>query len=154
MIESLEQLRKDADKCIQTAIGNNGCFEAVWMRKSAFINDLDAIEREVEERYIEGPTDKNGDPITYSTNTYQWGALEYIACEMYQDGTHEWFVRGHDTSAPLEKAKHVTVMKSPTVEDILRVFADRVRNEAMKFERVSDEAIAEYAEKLQLKEAK
>ncbi len=46
MIESLEQLRKDADESIQTAIGNNGCFEAVWMRKNAFINDLDAIERE------------------------------------------------------------------------------------------------------------
>lgn len=80
---------------------------------------LDAIEREVEERYVEGPTDKNGNPINYGTTIHSWGALEYIACKMHPDGTHEWFVRGHDISAPLLKANDVEVYKPPTVEDLL-----------------------------------
>lgn len=111
---------------------------------------VDAIEHELEERYIEGPTDKNGDTITYRTMIHQWGALEYIACEMHPDGTYEWFVRGHDTSAPLEKAKHVTIVKPPTVEDVLWELLGSIRPEMEDDEAVP--IVRGFAERLQLRE--
>ena len=114
---------------------------------------LAEIERELEEGYIEGPTDKNGNPITYRSKIYQWGALEYIACEMHPDGTYEWFVRGHDTSAPLEKAKHVTIVKPPTVEDVLNELCTKAFHSREIGANVSyKDVIAEYAAKLQLRE--
>ena len=150
MIKSIEQLRGMR--------GNYATYEDLVTR---CCDIADEIEREVEERYIEGPTDKNGDPITYSTKIYQWGALEYIACEMYLDGTYEWFVRGHDTSAPLVKAKHVTVMKPPTVEDVLEDYrvkyynlvtdigCKNITNE--EYVQGIKELESEFAEKLQLR---
>lgn len=110
----------------------------------------DEIERELEERYIEGPTDKNGDPITYRSKIYQWGALEYIACKMHPDGTYEWFVRGHDTSAPLLKASEVEAFNPPTVEDVLWELLSSIRPEMEDDEAVP--IVRGFAERLQLKE--
>lgn len=142
MLEGIEKIRRDLR-------GK----ETAYLLVPNFLKQLDAIEREVEERYVEGPTDKNGDPITYHTMTHQWGALEYICCEMYKDGTYEWFVRGHDISAPLEKAKHVTIVKPPTVEDVLnelctKAFHSRQPDAHVRYKDV----IAEYAKRLQLRE--
>ena len=151
MLESVEQLRGMR--------GNYATYEDLVMR---CCDIADEIEQEVAERYIEGPTDKDGNPITYDTKIYQWGALEYIACEMHQDGTCEWFVRGHDTSASLEKAKHVTVMKPPTVEDVLEEYrvkyydlvtdmeCKNITNE--EYVQGIRELTSEFAERLQLKE--
>ncbi len=111
---------------------------------------LAEIERELEERYIEGPTDKNGDPITYRSKIYQWGALEYIACEMRRDGTCEWFVRGHDTSAPLLKASEVEAFTPiPNVEDVLWELLGSIRPEMEDDEAVP--IVRGFAERLQLR---
>lgn len=138
-MESLDELRDEirilADNHIDT---------------DELVRIADAIEHEVEERYVEGPTDKNGDPITYHTMIHQWGALEYIACEMHTDGTYEWFVRGHDISAPLMKAKHVTIAKQPTVEEVLLEFYDEYDYPDGN-PPDGDEILAKYAAKLQLR---
>lgn len=148
-MKSIDELRKTADECT-TMAGVENKFETVWITKEPFMKMLDAIEHEVEERYVEGPTDKNGDRITYDTMIHQWGALEYIACEVHTDGTHEWFVRGHDISAPLLKANDVEVYKPPTVEDVLRDFAYCCEEGAT--EQSIDEIVVEYAAKLQIRE--
>lgn len=113
----------------------------------------DAIEREVDERYVEGPTDKNGNPITYDTMIEQWGVLDYIGCKMLPDGTYEWLVRGHDLSAPVLSADEVSIVKSPTIEDVLnelctKAFHSRQLDAHVRYKDV----IAEYAKRLQLRE--
>ena len=111
---------------------------------------LNKIEHELEERYIEGPTDKNGNSITYRSKIHQCGAIEYIVYEMHPDGTHEWFVRGHDTSAPLLKASEVETFNPPTVEDVLWELIGSIRPEMEDDEAVP--IVRGFAERLQLME--
>lgn len=154
MLDSLKQLREDADKCTRMA-GVENEFETVWITKSALLEDFDAIEQEVEEDYIRLPRDANGEPITYDTMIEQWGALDSIWCRMETDGSCTWYVRGHDMSAPVMKASEVTVVKPPTVEELLEEMYDalddaRIPNGSEK--RTYEQIIAEYAAKLQLRE--
>lgn len=127
MLDSLKQLREDADKCTRMA-GVENEFETVWITKAALLKDIDAIEQEVEEDYIRLPMDANGEPITYDTMIEQWGALGSIWCRMEADGSFTWYVRGHDTSAPIMKASEVTVVKPPILEDLLEDALNKAAN--------------------------
>lgn len=143
MLKSVERLRDRAK--IRAII--------LSFEKTELLKQLDAIEREVEERYVEGPTDRNGDPITYDTMIEQWGVLDYIGCKMLPDGTYEWFVRGHDLSAPVLSADEVSIVKPLTVEEVLRELVDEYEL-ARGCRQDVNEVLAKFAERLQLKEAK
>lgn len=143
MLKGIERLRDCAKRHAIT----------VSFDKTELLDQLDAIEREVDERYVEGPTDKNGDPITYDTMIEQWGVLDYIGCKMLPDGTYEWLVRGHDLSAPVLSADEVSIVKPLTVEDVLnelctKAFHSRQHDAHVRYKDV----IAEYAKRLQLRE--
>lgn len=141
MIESIEQLREE----IQILRGNN-------IDTDELVMIADAIEREVEERYVELPRDKDGERVSIgdTVHDHEEGYDFKVDGFMFWTNTTEWWV--FQDQAVQQKLSQCSVVKPPTVEDMLRVFADRVRNESMKFERVSDETIAEYAERLQLRE--
>ena len=140
MIESLEQLRNE----IQILSGNN-----IDTDELAMI--ADAIEREVDERYIERPVDADGTTISPSDNMVDSNGEQLLVSSIELLASGEWLVYGNGKLGSVY-AKLCHHYKPPTVEDILMAFADHVYNEAMKFERVSDEAIAEYAAKLELRE--
>ena len=79
-----------------------------------------AIEREVDERYVERPKDMNGDVITFDATIQQWGELDAIFYKYeHSEGEGVWYVRGHDEYAPILRADEVTIAKKPTVEDLL-----------------------------------
>ena len=155
-MESIERFRKYMDESEADA----GPDDRFYLLHEYVQCQLDEIEKEVAERYIERPKDRNGEPITFDTAIKQWGALESIYYSM-EFGTNEgaWFVKGHDTSAPILRADEVEVAP-PTVEDVLLEACKAYHG--LMTESMSDvahdmpapsEIIAEYAAKLQLKEA-
>jgi len=150
MIESLEQIRKHADMCTRMAGGEDG-FETVWMTKRAFLDDLDAIEREVEERYIELPKDTNGVPIHLGDKVCTKLGSTYTVARITREdfeGTTTWYIEDFASHYSLGP-EDLTICKPSTVEDLLRDFAYCCEEGAT--EQSIDEIIAEYAAKLQLK---
>ena len=142
MIEGIEQLRNLKSNCISYRDAINKSLEIA-----------DNIEKEINERYIKRPVDKNGDIIKHGTVIEQWGVVKDIWCEMENNNTYTWYVRGHDMAAPTLRASETTIAKPPTVEDILKEMYMEIED-AKKLENTfsSADIIAEYADKLQLKE--
>lgn len=140
MIESLEQLRKDADKC-----------ETAWIRKSDLLEDIDAIEREVEERYVERPADADGMVIAPSDNMVDQNGEQFMVSSIELLASGEWILYGiGKLGSEYAKLCH---HKLPTVEDLLDEFAsayDRIGSEDEEHHKYLN-LIAEYAAKLQLK---
>ena len=139
MIKGLDELRKE----IEILKGNNiDTYELVRISE--------AIEREVEECYVELPKDADGIPIHFGERlsvdgrygTYIVGNMTYCT-DGWSIGT-DWGQIGR----PEEDAHH---LKLPTVEDVLRDFAYCCEEGAT--EQSIDEIIAEYAKRLQLREA-
>ena len=142
MIEGIEQLRNLKSNCISYRDAINKSLEIA-----------DSIEKEINEQYIKRPADKNGNIISYDTVIEQWGVVKDIWCEMENNNSYTWYVRGYDMAAPTLRASETTIAKPPTVEDILEEMYLEIED-AKKSENTfsSTDIIAEYANKLQLKE--
>ena len=142
MIEGIEQLRNLKSNCISYRDAINKSLEIA-----------DNIEKEINEQYIKRPIDKNGDIIKYGTVIEQWGVVKDIWCEMENNNSYTWYIRGYDMAAPTLRASETTIAKPPTVEDILEEMYLEIED-AKKSENAfsSADIIAEYADKLQLKE--
>ena len=142
MIEGIEQLRNLKSNCISYRDAINKSLEIA-----------DSIEKEINEQYIKRPADKNGNIIKYDTVIEQWGVIKDIWCEMENNNSYTWYVRGYDMAAPTLRASETTIAKPPTVEDILEEMYLEIED-AKKSENTfsSTDIIAEYANKLQLKE--
>ena len=101
---------------------------------------------------VNGPLDADGEPWhSGDMSDTNWGVIEGIG---FSEG--EWWVRGHDISAPWIKANSARHYHEPTVEELLEEMYDalddaRIPNGSEK--RTYEEIIAEYAQKLQLREA-
>ena len=97
-------------------------------------------------RYIAGPVDSQGVPITFDTPIERWGMLEVISYNMHDKC---WYVTGHDITAPTLSAEECTVVlpPKPTVEDVLREFTRAILNQKAEYR---EQNIAKYAAKLRL----
>lgn len=101
-----------------------------------------------EHGWVRGPLDADGKMWrSGDMSDSNWGVIEGIA---YEDG--RWLVSGHDTSAPWVPADSIRHYHAPTVEDVLREFADIVRKERVELATISESTIAEFAAKLRLAE--
>ncbi len=122
----------------------------VMMPPSSIERNLDEIERELEEEYVELPRDANGEHIHIGdklTGKYLTGN-PVVECTRLTL-TNGWMVgHGRADGTPELFAHH----KPPTVEDVLREFADLVRKERVEQAQISDETVAEFAERLRLRE--
>lgn len=113
----------------------------------------DAIEAELADHYVELPVDADGEHIHIGDvmdNTHKDGfRAKRVTGICYHEGGHmtievdEVRLRWHDAG----KLRH---HHPPTVEDVLREFADLVRKERIELATVSEGTIAEYAAKLRL----
>ena len=112
---------------------------------------VDAIERELEERYVELPVDGDGVPIHIGDKVTQVSdrPTPVLGITYHKSTPPSICIERGDLWIDADTLHHY---KSPTVEDILREFADLVREEQVERAQISDEAIAEFAERLQLKE--
>lgn len=134
--------------------------------QSGMLNEkLDAVEREVQERYIALPVGNDGIPI------HVGDVLEYVedpellmrAAYIAFDGEN-YAIECYETESPsfYDSWDGVRQYRPPTAEDILREFANvgiRIGAEngieAGEYKLYVDEnAIARYAAKLQVKQAK
>lgn len=97
-------------------------------------------------RYIAGPVDSQGVPITFDTPIERWGMLEVISYDMHDKC---WYVTGHDITAPTLDAEECTVVlpPKPTVEDVLWEFTRAILNQKVEYR---EQNIAKYAAKLRL----
>lgn len=141
MIDSLEQLRGE----IQILRGNN-------IDTDELVRIADAIEREVEERYVELPKDADGEYIHIGDKlvSKHLEGNSVVECTRLTL-TNGWMVgHGRLDGTPNLFVHH----KPPTVEDVLNglclKYVKLWNGEASKRER--REIVAEYAAKLQLKE--
>ena len=157
MLKSIERLRD----CTKRRAFN------VSFEKTKLLEQLDAIEREVEERYVELPTDDNGKTVKYGgyAKVYPYDGEPMKVRALYRSG-FGWSVIFTDGSK--EPLYRVLVCEPPTVEDVLNEFAsERIKLFLTAPIAVSDESveeyrkdnyeaceklIAEYAAKLQLRE--
>ena len=151
-MESIEMLRKDADVCTQTA-GVENEFETVWITKSVLLKDIEDIEREVEERYIELPKDADGKPIHVGDRLCGWAlegkpVITVHHITSYEDGWRVSDKPAHEGTPNLYRH-----YKPPTVEDVLNELCTKAfHSREMGSNGSYRDVIAEYTAKLQLKE--
>ena len=101
-----------------------------------------------EHGWVRGPLDADGEMWRRGDmSDSNWGVIEGIA---YENG--RWLISGHDMSAPWVPADSIRHYHAPTVEDVLREFAERVCNSGHQWGLDASDTIAEYAAKLQLRE--
>lgn len=152
-MESIDRLRKYVGANTDKTVALTTYPEQYGVHCTTVINDLiDAIEREVEERYIEGPTDKYGEPVRVG-DVLQGERLYDGWCEPFKvhrlriesDGWHacEKCGKGHI----VRRCRH----KPPTVEDVLREFALEIDPSA-DVDVSGAKTITEFAKRLQLRE--
>lgn len=102
-----------------------------------------------ESAYIKLPVDADGVPIHVGDRLTD-GEYTFTVCELatFRDGS--WSIRNEDGNA--WAACDVT-HRAPTVEDVLREFAEKITDSQISgMHPTYEEAIAEYAAKLQLAE--
>ena len=106
-----------------------------------------------EHGWVRLPIDANGEVWHPTDKMAAWGSIEYMV--LYPSG--DWYIKGHDMSAPCLCASEVLHAKPPAVEDVLREFAKKACscafiNNGTVYTKEDDELLAEYAAKLQLKD--
>lgn len=148
MIKSIEKLRKDVG--VSRMAGGEYGFEKVWMTKRAFLKDLDAIEREVEERYIKRPVDADSMTISPNDTMVDSNGKPFIVASIELLANGVWCLHEYGNLC-IEFATKCRHHKPSTVEDLLRDFAYCCEEGAT--DKSLDEIVAEYAERLQLMEA-
>lgn len=156
MIEGIRRLRKYVhEHTHENVSGPSNDFDNS-ARPLDVLTIADAIEREVEERYILLPVDRNNAPIHIGDRVYTTlgGTFEVarITREDY-NGTTTWYIEDFASRyslGPEDLVHH----KPPTVEDVLNElcleYVKSWNGESSKSER--REIVAEYAANLQLKE--
>ena len=102
-----------------------------------------------EHGWIRGPLDADGKMWrSGDMSDSNWGVIEGIA---YENG--RWLISGHDTSAPWVPADSIRHYHEPTVEDVLREFAEKIIDSQIpSIHPTYEEAIAEFAARLRLAE--
>ena len=151
-IHGIEQLHKE----IQVLDENNiDTYELVRI--------ADAIEREVEEGYIELPKDKNGVPIRLGDRVCSaYGGTYEVARVTREDynGTTTWYIEDFSSNYSLGP-EDLTHHKPPTVEDVLEDYrvkyydlvtdmeCKNITNE--EYVQGINELASEYAAKLQIR---
>lgn len=171
-----DEVRRDIDVCTQSS----ATFDTVFIVKSALLCDLDridkaheeALQREHETAYDEGfasaddwcaqhedamvehgwvrlPKDADGEYVHVGDRLEHTNGI-FTANDMTIsiDGIWRAWDGENGHTVLLAKCRHY---KQPTVEDLLREFADVVRKERVELATISDETIAEYAAKLRLR---
>ena len=145
MLDSIERLRDCAKRRAIT----------VSFDKTELLDQLDAIEREVEEGYIELPKDENGEQVSIGDTVHdnEEGYDFRVDGFMLWGNTTEWWA--FQDQAVQQKLKNCSIVKPPTVEDVLEEMYDmlddaRIPNGSEK--RSHEQIIAEYAKRLQLRE--
>ena len=109
-----------------------------------------------EHGWVRGPLDKDGKLWSSGDmSDSNWGEIEDIA---YEDG--RWLIRGHDTSAPWIPADSIGHYHAPTVEDVLREFAEKMNEnlgmytgeaiDADEWREADARTVEKYAAKLRL----
>ena len=79
-----------------------------------------------EHGWVRGPLDADGEMWRRGDmSDSNWGVIEGIA---YENG--RWFISGHDMSAPWVPADSIRHHHAPTVEDVLREFAEKIIDSA------------------------
>lgn len=149
MLESIKKLRKKLEEDTAGDFVFTTCPEQRGFRAGATIENYEAIadeiEREVAERYMELPLDAEGVPIRVG-DVMRNGTVTCIrdagkGWEIVLDywGSHQPCVLTH--------------YHKPTVEDVLREFyVLAVRGKEAHAEDVDEGVLAEYAQRLQLRE--
>ena len=146
MIKSLDELRGMR--------GNYATYEDLVMR---CCDIADAIEREVEERYIERPVDAEGMVIATSDNMVDQNGERFIVSSIELLAIGEWIVYGNGKLGS-ELAKLCHHYKPSTVEGVLEKALKRAANLDRKegyWPSAADitNIVNEIAPKLQLREA-
>lgn len=143
MIESIEKLRGE----IRILRGNN-------IDTDELVRIADAIEREVEERYVELPRDMDGERVSIgdTVHDHEEGYDFRVDGFMLWGNTTEWWA--FQDQAVQQKLERCSIVKPPTVEDVLREFFEEVGDGLHTLKAMDTQVIiAKYAAKLQLKEA-
>lgn len=104
-----------------------------------------------EHGWVRGPLDADG--VMWhegDMSDSMWGEIELIMRDV--DGY--WYIKGHDTSAPWVRADSMRHYHEQTVEDVLEEMCNALNDVRMPLGSgmISEEIIAKYAAKLQLKE--
>lgn len=103
--------------------------------------------------WVRLPKDANGEVIHMGDEVYQVeGGWVYTveSIRFYPDNTTVTFSCKHGFGC--DSAHNVRHYHAPTVEDVLREFADIVRKERVELATISEDTIAEYAARLRLAE--
>lgn len=90
-----------------------------------------------------------GDELDYLEALHTDVPARFKVQDMFYYGNGKWHLRAYPATYEPEKCRH---HHAPTVEDVLLEFADLVRKERVELATISDNAITEYASKLQLRE--
>ena len=152
-MESIDRLKKYVNANTDKTVALTTYPEQYGVHCTTVINDLiDAIEREVEERYIKGPTDKYGEPVRLGDmlqgeQVCGWWCepFEVHSLRIESDGWHarEKCGKGHI----VRRCRH----KPPTIEEVLQEFVIALDRRGHLSNGVAT-TIAEYVPKLQLRE--
>lgn len=115
----------------------------------------DAIETELAERYVALPLGADGVPIHIGDSIEIIGG-EYgtaVAIELCEDGGWNVSMRPTGWDTPTLFAAESVRHHPPTIEDVLREFAEKVTDSQIPgVHPTYEEAISEYAKRLRLKE--
>lgn len=146
MMKSMDELREEIRILKQNHIDTD-----------ELIRIADAIEQEIDSDYMRLPRDKDGVPIHVGDEMAcdLPSGKQIRRCVKYVSQNGFAGYETHPTNGnPLGEylAGLHCHYKPPTVEKVLREFANLVRNEGLEQSQISDETIAEYAARLQLKE--
>lgn len=123
-----------------------GCIHYDPERHYCDVHDLTIDESMTEHGWVRLPVDADGEVWHPNDMMEAWGAVECMV--LYPNG--DWYLKGHDMSAPCLCASECRHHHELTVEDVLREMADRCYADEDE-PRDRDAIVAEYAAKLQLR---
>ena len=148
MLESVERLLE--------FVGDMNAIDGKWLGGwNRAVLAVEKIEQEVSERYMELPLDADGVPIRVGD------VMEFSAFEIEKpvtrmvDGIGQgvFFAWCGERGYQQHEAKRYRHYHAPTVEDVLREFAEKIIDSQIPdMHPTYEEAIAEYAQRLQLRE--
>ena len=150
-MESIDRLKKYVEANTDRTVLLTKYPEQYGVRCSTVINDLiDAVERDVEEGYVELPKDADGVTIVPSDNMVDRNGNQFVVSTIEMLASGEWLVYGNGKLGN-ELATKCRHHKPPTTEDVLLEFFedyDSVRGCAPDENKV----LADFAKRLQLLE--
>lgn len=116
-LESIEKLRESLNACTQKAGVDSDQFDTYWITARACDVLIDEIEREISERYMELPLDRDGVPIRIG---------DLLECSEYGNQTERFTVYGYTTEYSTWTGDIATLMA--TNENSTEFYCDRCRH--------------------------